>query len=423
MMIHTKSDWEIALLREAGRINAGAHRQAETWMVPGTTTQQLDDALARFITDQGGRSSFQGVFGFPGATCISVNDGVGHGVPGPQELQEGDVVKVDIGVEFEGYHSDAATTYIVGTGSPSAKRLLKVTEEALWAGIRAAEVGRRMSDISHALYQVVTTHGYQVVRHAFGHGIGEHLHEDPQIAPFGPAGYGPRVRPGMILAIEPIVVAGGRYTTTLADGWTTRTIDGSLAAHFEHTIRTTEEGPEVLTAWPDENSFGQTFAQAGGITLSLNGGPLPIDGPMSFAIRAQSTADETAILRLAQAQMNDVLKEAWGRPVQPAEVLHPKGATTLVVIDPQGALAGFFTYSMQTVVHLNTLVVDSMYQGTGLGKALMSEIERIARKRHYPAVELWVQTNNLRALKFYEKLGYETFSKPFFNTLAMRKEL
>lgn len=411
-MITIKSEWEIALLKQAGRINAAAHEMVPELLRPGRTTREIDHVLEKFIRLNGGKSSFRAYLGFPGTTCISVNDCVGHGVPGDSPLQEGDVVKVDIGVEYEGYHSDAAATYIVGTATPASLHLVAVTRQALVAGIAAAQVGCRLSDISAAIYQTVIRSRYTTVRNAFGHGIGRHLHEDPQIAPFGPPDYGPRIRPNMVLAIEPVVVAGGRETMTLSDGWTTRTVDRSLAAHFEHTILTTNHGPEVLTT-------PRNLKQQDSLSLLVRGNMVDL----TFKIRSKVDGDRHQMLQLAQQQMNPILVEAWGRPVHPKEVLDPEGAITQVVIDPEGEFAGFYTYSVHGLLHLITLVVHPRYQGLGLGSAIMVEIEKTGITLGLTTVELWVQTNNVRAIRFYERLGYDVVDRPFFNTLAMRKRL
>jgi methionine aminopeptidase type I len=416
-VIEIKSDKEIEILRVAGRINATVHQRVREWLVPGKTTLEVDQELEKLMIANGGKSSFRSVGGFPGATCISVNECIGHGVPGGRVLSEGDVVKVDVGVEYKGYHSDAAATYIIGQGSASTRRLVNTTRNALWAGIRCAEVGRRLSDVSSAVCQHVVENGFTVVRHAFGHGVGVHLHEDPQIASFGPAGCGPRIRAGMVLAIEPVVVTGSRFTFTMPDGWTTRTLDGLMGAHFEHTILITDSGPEVLTGVENSGKPARASEVTDSLLMTMS------SGSNTFSIREKTSADEDEMLRLAQAQMNGILMEAWGRPVQPKEVLSPTDAITMVIVDGTGALAGFFTWSGQHAFHLNTLVLDTQYQGIGLGAMVMQRLEQTACSRGYDAVELWVQTNNTRAVRFYEKSGYQLFSKPYYNTIAMRKSL
>lgn len=415
-MIEIKSEKEIQVLRVAGEINAAVHQGVQERLVPGKTTLQLDGELEQLMVEHGGKSSFRSVGGFPGATCISVNECIGHGVPSGRVLNEGDVVKVDVGVEYQGYHSDAAATYVIGTGTAASLQLVKTTHDALWAGIHCAQVGRRLSDVSSSVSQHVVGNGFTVVRHAFGHGVGTHIHEDPQIASFGPAGYGPRIRPGMVVAIEPVVVAGSRYTFTMSDGWTTRTLDGSMGAHFEHTILITDHGPEVLTAGSDRGN------QARRVDMTGNFQVLTSAGAIHFSMREKMTSDEVQMLKLAQEQMNGFLMEAWGRPVQPKEVLSPTDATT-VITDETGSLAGFLTCSARHALHVNTLVLDTAYQGIGLGAMIMQRLEHAAWHGGYTAVELWVQTNNARAVRFYEKLGYQPFAKPYYNTIAMRKNI
>lgn len=234
-------------MREAGRVVAQAHEMVRETLRPGITTKQLDDLLADFIHKKGGISSFKGYHGYPAETCISVNEELVHGIPGPRRLSEGDILSIDIGVILNGYHGDSAWSYAVGSVSAEAKHLFEITEQALWAGIEQARDGKRLSDIGHAIQTVVEGGGYHVVREYVGHGIGRRMHEEPQIPNYGPPGKGPRLRNGMTLAIEPMVQVGTHETRTLSDDWTVVSTDKSLAAHFEHTVAITPDGPMIMT--------------------------------------------------------------------------------------------------------------------------------------------------------------------------------
>lgn len=242
-----KSADEVCALRVAGRINASIHRMLYAALRPGMTTEELDAIAAEELEGHGAVSSFQGVNAFPAHICVSVNDEIGHGLPGKRVIQNGDLVKIDIGVQFDGMHSDCARTYLIGNGSAEARRLLEATKTALNSGIAAAHVHARASNISNAVWRSVRMRGFDVVRGAFGHGIGHHLHEDPQLPNFGPPGLGPVLLPQMAFAIEPVVVTQRRAVRKGADGWTECTVDGSLAAHFEDTILLHPGGPEILT--------------------------------------------------------------------------------------------------------------------------------------------------------------------------------
>jgi len=213
----------------------------------GVTTSELDRLAEEFIRSQGGRPSFKGYRGFPASICSSVNDQVVHGIPGPRELKDGDIVGIDVGVELEGYHGDAAWTFPVGEVSDEAKRLLQVTREALAMGIAQARPGGRIGDISHAVQSHVEAAGFSVVRELVGHGIGREMHEEPQVPNYGPPGRGPRLMVGQVLAIEPMVNIGGAEVVTGSDGWTIATRDGSLSAHFEHTVAVGATGPVILS--------------------------------------------------------------------------------------------------------------------------------------------------------------------------------
>jgi len=215
---------------------------------PGMTTGELDRLAEEFIRAHGGRPAFKGYRGFPASICPAVNDEVVHGIPGDRRLKEGDIVGLDVGVEMNGYYGDAAVTVPVGKASKEALRLLEVTREALMAGVARAKAGNRVGDISHAIQSHVEKHGYSVVRSLVGHGIGREMHEEPQVPNYGPEGRGPRLMAGQVIAIEPMVNVGGADVVTQPDGWTVVTKDGSLSAHFEHTVAVGGDGPEILSA-------------------------------------------------------------------------------------------------------------------------------------------------------------------------------
>lgn len=247
-MITCKSQRELAYMKDAGRIAARAHEELAKAIRPGVTTKELDEIAADFILSRGGRPAFKGLYDFPANICTSINEEVVHGIPSPyRRLQEGDIISIDIGVELNGYFGDCARTFPVGDVSEAARELLRVAEEALYRGIAEARVGRRLSDISHAIQSYVEAHGFSVVREFVGHGIGTSMHEEPQVPNFGPPGRGPRLKPGMTLAIEPMVNMGTHEVVTLDDNWTVVTKDLSLSAHFEHTVAVTNGRPEILT--------------------------------------------------------------------------------------------------------------------------------------------------------------------------------
>ena len=248
-LITLRSPRELDCMRKAGRITAAARTLAGKLVVPGVTTLEIDTAVRKFIESQGGRPSFLGYGGFPGSACISVNDVVIHGIPSQKVvLKEGDIVSVDVGAFVDGFHGDCAATFPCGKVSEEALRLIEVTEQSFWEGIKYARAGQRVSDISHAVQQYVESHGFSVVRDFVGHGVGTKLHEPPEVPNFGPAGHGPRLQPGMTIAVEPMVCQGGWHVRVLEDKWTTVTTDGSLAAHYENTILITDGDPEILTA-------------------------------------------------------------------------------------------------------------------------------------------------------------------------------
>lgn len=251
-MITIKSNREIELMIEAGRITALAHRKVKEAIRPGISTLELDKIAEETIRACGATPSFKGYNGFPGSICASINNVVIHGIPKQNIiLKDGDIISVDIGACYKGYHGDSAMTHEVGNVSEHRKRLMRVTKESLYKGLEMAKPGNRLSDISHAIESYVNAHGYSVVRDFTGHGVGRNLHEDPAIPNYGEAGHGPILKPGMTLAIEPMVNAGKHYVRILADDWTTVTADHSDSAHFEHSILITEDGYKILTVEED----------------------------------------------------------------------------------------------------------------------------------------------------------------------------
>lgn len=246
-MIICKTPREIEIMREAGRIVALTHQELVKHIQPGITTREIDSIAEKFIKKHDAYPSFLGYNGFKGSVCASVNEELVHGIPGDRVLKDGDIITLDIGAEYNGYHGDSAWTYAVGKIDDDTQRLLDVTEESLYKGLEEAKPGARLSNISHAVQTYVEANGFSIVREYVGHGIGQGLHEDPQIPNYGHPNKGPRLRPGMVLAIEPMVNAGSRYVKTLADNWTVVTVDGKMCAHFEHTIAITDTGFEILT--------------------------------------------------------------------------------------------------------------------------------------------------------------------------------
>lgn len=246
-MIKIKNNQEIALMREAGKITAGALALAATLVKPGVSLIHIDSEIHRFITSHGATPSFLHYNGFPASACISVNDEVIHGIPGKRLLTEGDIVKVDVGACYKGYHGDAARTLFCGEVSEDAKRLERITRESFFEGIKYADPSHRLGDISHAIQEHVESAGFSVVKDFVGHGVGAHLHEDPEIPNYGKAGRGTRLYEGMTLAIEPMVNFGTAEVSVLDNDWTVVTDDGSLSAHYENSILITENGPEILT--------------------------------------------------------------------------------------------------------------------------------------------------------------------------------
>ena len=246
-MIAIKNARQLESMRKACKITAAARALAGEMVRPGVSTKQIDKAVHDFIVGQGAKPSFLGYGGFPASSCISVNSTVIHGIPGSYVLQEGDIVSVDVGAYYEGFHGDCAATFPCGQISAEAQRLIDVTKQSFFEGIRFAAPGHRVSDISHAIQTYVESNGFSVVRSFVGHGVGRQLHEEPEVPNFGKAGHGPRLLRGMTLAIEPMVNAGGHEVRILPDGWTVKTTDGSLSAHYENTVLITDGEPEILT--------------------------------------------------------------------------------------------------------------------------------------------------------------------------------
>ncbi|UCG55133.1 MAG: type I methionyl aminopeptidase [Dehalococcoidia bacterium] len=248
MSVIIKSEREIAAMRYVGRIVATVLEVLKRELRLGMKTKELDGIANRELEKMGARSSFKGYRGFPANLCVSINDEIVHGIPGERIIKEGDIVSLDLGAIYEGFQGDAAVSVIVGDGSKQARKLVEVTEGALEVGIEAAYNGARLGDLSAAIQQYAESRGYSVVREYTGHGIGRQMHEEPQIPNFGRQGEGPKLKKGMTLALEPMLNIGNWRTRVGGDGWVVSTLDGSLSAHFEHTIAITDSKPEVLTA-------------------------------------------------------------------------------------------------------------------------------------------------------------------------------
>ena len=247
-MIIVKNSEQLRLMREAGRITAEALMVAREMIRPGISTKAIDDKVRQFIEKCGAVPSFLGYNGFPGSACISINDEVIHGIPSPRViLKEGDIVKVDVGARYRGYHGDSARTFPVGKVSDLALKLISVTEASFYEAMKVAKAGNRIGDIGHAVESFVISNGFSVVRDFIGHGVGANLHEDPEVPNFGRAGHGARLYPGMTLAIEPMVNVGRHDVRVLGNGWTVKTVDGTLSAHYENSIAITESDPVILT--------------------------------------------------------------------------------------------------------------------------------------------------------------------------------
>ncbi len=248
-MIKLKNNAELELMRKAGEITAGALMTAEGLIKPGVTLKHMDSEIRRFIESHNCTPSFLGYSGFPASACISINEQVIHGIPGERRLEEGDIVKVDVGAVYKGYNGDAARTFFCGKVSDEAVKLEKITRESFFEGIKNARPGNRIGDISHAVEEYVVSNGFSVVKSFVGHGVGAELHEDPEVPNFGRAGRGPRIYEGMTIAVEPMVNAGTEEVEVQSNGWTVVTIDGKLSAHYENTIAVTENGTEILTLY------------------------------------------------------------------------------------------------------------------------------------------------------------------------------
>lgn len=246
-MISVKNSEQIKLMKEAGRITGEALLLAGEAVKPGVTTKHLDTIIRRHIESCGAKPSFLGYAGFPGSACISINDQVIHGIPGSRVIEEGDIVKIDVGAYYKGFHGDSANTFPVGKVSDEANKLIEVTKESFWRGIAEAKPGNRIGDIGFAVQSYVESFGFSVVRRYVGHGVGEELHEAPDVPNFGTRGRGVRLCAGMTIAVEPMVNIGGPDVNELKDKWTVVTADGSLSAHYEHTIAITDNGVIVLT--------------------------------------------------------------------------------------------------------------------------------------------------------------------------------
>ena len=246
-MISIKTQRELEVMRKACKITAAARALAGEMVRPGITTGEIDKAVYDFIVSQGAKPSFLHYQGYPGSACISVNEVVIHGIPGKRVLKEGDIVSVDVGAFYQGFHGDCAATYACGQISPEAQKLIDVTKQSFFEGIQFARQGNRVSDISHAVQAYVEANGFSVVRAFVGHGVGEHLHEEPSVPNYGSPGKGPRLVKNMTIAVEPMVNMGTYDVRVLKDGWTTVTADGKLAAHYENTILITDGEPEILT--------------------------------------------------------------------------------------------------------------------------------------------------------------------------------
>ena len=246
-MIAIKNGQELEAMRQACKITAAARALAGDMVRPGMTTKQIDKAVHDFIVSKGAKPSFLGYNGFPASSCISVNATVIHGIPGGYILKEGDIVSIDVGAYYKGFHGDCAATFPCGSVSAEAQKLIDVTKESFFEGIRFATQGHRVSDISHAIQTYVESNGFSVVRSFVGHGVGRQLHEEPEVPNYGRPGHGPRLIKGMTLAIEPMVNAGVYDVRVLKDGWTTVTADGKLSAHYENTVLITDGEPEILT--------------------------------------------------------------------------------------------------------------------------------------------------------------------------------
>ena len=250
-MIAVKSDRELEVMRKACQITAAARKLAGDMIHPGITTREIDKAVHHFILSQGAKPSFLGYAGYPASVCVSVNEEVIHGIPGGRRLKEGDIVSIDVGAYYHGFHGDCAATYPCGKISREAQLLIDVTQQSFFEGIKHARQGGRVSDISHAVQTYAESFGFGVVREYVGHGVGEKMHEEPEIPNYGAPGRGPRLIRGMTIAVEPMITLGNPGIRVLKDDWTVVTLDGKLAAHYENTVLFTDGEPEILTVTGD----------------------------------------------------------------------------------------------------------------------------------------------------------------------------
>ncbi|MDD5431920.1 MAG: type I methionyl aminopeptidase [Candidatus Omnitrophica bacterium] len=248
-MIPLKSEFDLRMMKKSGEILSLVMEELKKFVKIGITTGQIDDLAQELIVKKGAKAAFKGYNGYPATVCTSINEEIVHGIPGPRVLLEGDILSLDLGVNLEGYFSDAAITIGIGRVGSKEKKLIDVTKKALEIGIKEARVRNYLGDISYSIQNYVERNGFSVVRQFVGHGIGVKLHEDPEIPNFGRKGFGPQLKSGMVLAIEPMVNMGSWESEILENGWTAVTKDGSLSAHFEHTVAVTEDGPQILTAF------------------------------------------------------------------------------------------------------------------------------------------------------------------------------
>jgi len=246
-MVYIKNGRQIAAIEESNIIVAEALKFIEKFVKPGVETAFLNQEIEGFIVSHKARPAFKGLYGFPAAACISVNDEVVHGIPGKRTLKDGDIVGIDVGVELNNFYGDGARTFLVGNVRPEVQKLCRVTEESLYKGIEQCHPGNRVGDISYAIQSHVEAHGYSVVRDLVGHGVGIQPHEDPQVPNYGMKGKGMRLKAGMVIAIEPMINLGGYQVYTAEDDWTVKTVDGSPSAHYEHSVAITNNGPKILT--------------------------------------------------------------------------------------------------------------------------------------------------------------------------------
>jgi methionyl aminopeptidase len=270
-VIVCRSQSEIEKLRRVNQLVARILAELRQTVAPGVTTHDIDALAERRVREAGAEPAFKGYHGYPATVCASVNEQVVHGIPSSRGLVDGDILSIDMGAKLDGFYGDCAVTVPVGSISPQAASLLKVTEEALFRGIAVVKPGARVSDIGAAVQKHVESHGYSVVREFVGHGIGTALHEEPQVANYGPGGSGPRLSEGMVIAIEPMVNAGKADVKVLSDGWTAVTVDRSLSAHFEHTVVVTREGTEILTLLTDDVARVRGLAPAGLLLPRVDG--------------------------------------------------------------------------------------------------------------------------------------------------------